>query len=633
MGARHDTMQKQEILTGLCPEENIITNLQKDQQFLHALQALSQDLFFRLDLTNDTIEYYGSSCEFLGLDAVVPDYRNYLRQEKIILPDDLEDVCAQVDAMYRGDEEACMYRLYDKHGNINWFKKEYKLIYDNNGNLIAAIGRCYNMQAQKNMENQINFDSLTGCYRKKVFESLVINYMNRYPENGHTLLLVDLDNFKAINDNLGHQFGDTVLREVGDKLKSIFRDSDYIGRIGGDEFMVFMKSTNNTAIIEFRAHQILEELDTIYRSATHSYRVTASVGIACYPQDANSFHELYDCADLALYDAKNRGKGDFVFYNPLLSKGTMENTLALDVATRALSQHFDYRLVAEIFTTLFDNAEQNNAEDTVNSVLSAIGRRFAVSRAYIFESSSDDNSVYKNTYEWCAEGINPEIDNLQEVALDDFLPLFNQANEDGIIYCNDFSMLDKRESQEILESQGIQSFLHSYIKSDNRFAYAVGFDDCECPRVWSPIEITTLMHVSKIIAQFLHYKQILRDVDSVSNERLSVLNSLNCCAYIIDSETHQIKYFNSITKSLVPDIEIGSICHKVMRGHDEECFNCPLKTMRKEGCMTTRSVIHAEPLDIDMLATASLIPSFQGRESLFVCAARVDDMPEFKGDG
>ncbi|WP_409967816.1 diguanylate cyclase [Bengtsoniella intestinalis] len=607
-------MVPKEVLTQEMEQKEEQSRL-SDQFFLEVIQSLSSDLLFRHNLQTNTMQYFGAAREALGLPELAENYPQCLIEQNVFYPEDVDGFLAQVEDMRRGVEAPCDFRFFQRDGTPAWFRKEYRLSYDSQGRPLEAIGRSRNIQSQKELENQISFDRLTNCYRKEMFETLATHYMEYASHFEHTLLIMDLDNFKAINDNLGHQFGDMVLREVGEKLKSIFRSTDLVGRIGGDEFMVLMKNTGDTVGITRKINQLLDQMDTTYQGPYHSHRISASVGVAVYGRDGKTFKELYDHADIALFDAKNRGKNDFVFYDATLSKGTMENTLAFDVATRVLSQHFDYKIVAEIFSLLFENGD---LEVSMEQVLHILGERFGVSRVYVFECSPQHTDCYDNTYEWCAKGVSSEKEMLQEVPMRIFEPFFDHANEDGIIYCNDLDMLGNEDSKEIMETQGIQSFLHAYIRSGNKFSYVLGFDDCQHPRVWSPMEIATLLHVSKIIAQFVNYKNAIDTMKIINEERLTVLDTLNCSAYIVDIETFSLIYYNRYTQEKYPHLHLGDLCHEGIRGCDNQCDDCPLREIQEEQVDHIRRVVYNDMIGEYLLVNATKLPSYDGKESIFV---------------
>ncbi len=162
-------------------------------------------------------------------------------------------------------------------------------------------------------------DPLVGAYNKSTVESLISEHI--ISGGIGVMLMIDLDNFKSINDNYGHSYGDKVLCEVNDKLNEIFRDNDIIGRVGGDEFLVYLKNVNETSIIVRRAEVVCKALNkTYYMNDKPSVTVSSSVGIALNPDDANSFKELFDKADVAMYAAKKCGKNNYKIYNASMQK-------------------------------------------------------------------------------------------------------------------------------------------------------------------------------------------------------------------------------------------------------------------------------------------------------------------------
>ena len=128
------------------------------------------------------------------------------------------------------------------------------------------------------------------------------------------MCVLDIDNFKKINDTMGHAFGDEVIATLGKRIKSEFRVSDIIGRIGGDEFVIFLKDLKTDEIIEKEASRISGFFKDFQVGTYTKYSPTASIGAALYPRDASDYVSLYKSADTALYKAKKRGKNQLAFY-------------------------------------------------------------------------------------------------------------------------------------------------------------------------------------------------------------------------------------------------------------------------------------------------------------------------------
>jgi diguanylate cyclase (GGDEF)-like protein len=124
-----------------------------------------------------------------------------------------------------------------------------------------------------------------------------------------------MDNFKAINDNFGHMEGDATLSRLADELSKLFRTGDIVGRLGGDEFFVFMAHCTDRKAPLAKTEQIGELFHTIYRLNEAIFCVSASVGIAMFPEQGITFTQLYRSADDALYEAKRRGKNGYALLN------------------------------------------------------------------------------------------------------------------------------------------------------------------------------------------------------------------------------------------------------------------------------------------------------------------------------
>ena len=177
----------------------------------------------------------------------------------------------------------------------------------------------YNKTAEEHnrhlqISNRARMDSLTGILNKATVTDTIIDYLKESePDQIHALLMIDCDNFKKVNDNFGHAVGDEVIKYFASVLKRTFRDSDVKGRFGGDEFMVFMKNTTKEATI-LRATQLNEAIKKPYLKDGKEINISCSIGIAYYPKDGNSFENLFEAADDALYKAKSAGKDRFYVY-------------------------------------------------------------------------------------------------------------------------------------------------------------------------------------------------------------------------------------------------------------------------------------------------------------------------------
>lgn len=171
------------------------------------------------------------------------------------------------------------------------------------------------------LEDKADTDLLTELSNKVATERKIQEYLEDNPNGRAMMFILDIDNFKKINDTMGHAFGDTLLKTLGKEIRTEFRTTDIVGRTGGDEFMVFLKDVNDDLIVEREANRITRFFHDFKAGGDYvKYSASASIGAAIFPDDARNFKDLYVAADQALYRAKKRGKNQLVFYNETMKK-------------------------------------------------------------------------------------------------------------------------------------------------------------------------------------------------------------------------------------------------------------------------------------------------------------------------
>jgi diguanylate cyclase (GGDEF)-like protein/PAS domain S-box-containing protein len=171
-------------------------------------------------------------------------------------------------------------------------------------------------QANTTLQELAYHDSLTGLPNRSLFFDRLNQAMTQAQRGGSglTLMMLDLDNFKGINDTLGHNRGDALLLEVGGRLTGLLRKSDTVARLGGDEFMILLPETADEKDGGRIAEKILEVIQLPYELDEHTVRVTVSIGLALYPKDGETPELLMKNADAAMYQAKEKGRNRFQYY-------------------------------------------------------------------------------------------------------------------------------------------------------------------------------------------------------------------------------------------------------------------------------------------------------------------------------
>lgn len=154
-------------------------------------------------------------------------------------------------------------------------------------------------------------DSLTGLYNRATTQKLIENVLQLEASHTHALFMIDIDNFKQINDGYGHIYGDRILKELSEALKISFGEHEIIGRMGGDEFAVFIPQVHRHGEVLLLGTKLCDYLSS---RKIQGIQVNCSVGVAIAPRDGNNFTKLYENADKALYLAKSLGKNRCCVY-------------------------------------------------------------------------------------------------------------------------------------------------------------------------------------------------------------------------------------------------------------------------------------------------------------------------------
>ncbi|MCR5235154.1 MAG: diguanylate cyclase [Lachnospiraceae bacterium] len=182
--------------------------------------------------------------------------------------------------------------------------------------VLSIINAANFRKSNRELKEQAETDLLTDLYNKVATETKIKEYLDDGVSNKKALMFVlDIDNFKKINDTMGHAFGDEVLSTLGHQLKSEFRINDIIGRTGGDEFIILLKDLKDDATVKKEAGRVATFFKNFKVGEYTKYSATASIGAVEIPTDGVDFDTLYKAADKALYLAKKRGKNQMAFYS------------------------------------------------------------------------------------------------------------------------------------------------------------------------------------------------------------------------------------------------------------------------------------------------------------------------------
>lgn len=498
-------------------EEELRLSVERHQLIMNH----ATDVIFEWNMEKDTLEYSKNWASRLGFNPIYDHVSTKILFSSHINKEDRGIVEKLIRNIKDGAESfETEVRVIDSAGAEIWCRVRVASQCDANQRPIKAIGIITDIDREKRRNERLRElaerDALTGLYNKAAIQSVVQRQMdlNRDKDGYHMLMIIDLDNFKPVNDTYGHLCGDALLKDVGDAMRRMFRSTDLLGRIGGDEFLVYLPDIRDQQSAVRQAEKILDELCKI-RPDRDLEKLSCSIGIVLKPHQEVDYLGMYKNADIALYHVKADGKGSFLFYDqaalgdkiPLNIKNT--DIYASVGAVKASDT--DKELVQYTFQMLYGSTNVNRS---VNRLLEIIGKSYDVSRVYIFENSRD-NTCCSNTFEWCNDAITPEIDNLQNISYDEDLENYHDYfDENGIFYCSDVKVLDP-SVRAILEPQGVYALLQCAIIADGKFKGYVGFVECHENRKWTKAQIDSLTLVANILSIFLANERLKEELEEI----------------------------------------------------------------------------------------------------------------------
>ena len=259
----------------------------------------------------------------------------------------LEEIRA---ALREQREGSAILRNYRKDGSTFWNELHVAPVRGDNGEVTHYVGILNDITDRKHYEEQLeyqaNHDSLTDLPNRNLLQDRVhqaIAYARRH-QCMAAVLFLDLDNFKFINDSLGHEIGDQVLKHVAQRLTASIRDGDTVARQGGDEFVLVLNEVVELEDVKLIMQRIFRSLAQPIRIQKYELYVTCSIGVSLYPRDGVDVPTLLKYADLAMYRAKEHGKNNFQFYTDEMNARILERLL-LETSLRRALERSEFQLV------------------------------------------------------------------------------------------------------------------------------------------------------------------------------------------------------------------------------------------------------------------------------------------------
>ena len=300
---------------------------------------------FNIDITRDEIkegaewlnsQKWGSNVTYQELiNGMIGDFVHPEDEEEFLHTNNTEVIRGRVDSapyyshqirvspqgmlenFSLGEELSNRYKNTEKE--FVWLKLDYIYTRDSLTGDVYAYIAVFDVDLQveqgEKLKQSASTDFLTGVLNRSAMEKRIEEKLTKNIDAG-TFFIIDVDNFKSVNDILGHPVGDKLLKQIASTLSELFRKDDLVGRLGGDEFCVFMNNIIEQELVEAKAEQLNEKCRLeVTGENGEVVKVSVSIGIASSQKDRENYSELYRCADLALYETKRKGKDTYTIYS------------------------------------------------------------------------------------------------------------------------------------------------------------------------------------------------------------------------------------------------------------------------------------------------------------------------------
>jgi diguanylate cyclase (GGDEF)-like protein len=553
----------------------------------------TEDIIFDWNIRDRSVYFSHTFTRKLGREPVTGNFPENAVQSGIVDQRDAQNFLDSFHGLEKGKSSFELeLRLKNAEEESIWFRMIATTVFGGTGEPIRAVGTLQDIDTQKRTlleaADSANRDSLTQLYNRRMTARLIDARLSEQTVTG-SLAVIDIDDFKLVNDSMGHLYGDFVLNQMVRVLLENTGPDDIVGRIGGDEFCVFFSDTIDEWSVRRRASNILATLFDVGRSNTPRYELSASIGIVIKSEEdpVATFEGLFQKADTALYFAKRLGKNCYVIYSAMVEQAMNPHVdgppapLLIDDSVMR-QKLFRDRLADCFFKASNEFSDLNQA---LHSLLGTAGHLIGAGRGIIYEYSGDD-AFFSNTFEWCDDGVPSAREWGRRIASMDYSELKNYFDDNDIFFCPDVRKLPGRNAfEEFVKSRGSLSVLFFMIMERGRRKALLGFEQFESGVLPSYDEMVGLSQFAKLTGLLLIHDQ--------ENQRLfSILsNHVDAASFVIDATDYRLTFCNDKVARRFPAASVGSFCHQAIRGNPEPCADCPLLSDRfKNGGSTVLSL-------------------------------------------
>ncbi len=530
----------------------ILSEILKDEYEVVCVSS-GKEMFEKLEETDPKL---------ILLDIIMPGLDGFEVIEKLKSSDDYNKIPV---IFITGLDDAATEEKGFSLGAIDYITKPFK------DKVIKARIRSYITLYEFIRQTEIlgQNDGLTGLYNKNMTEKVIKKHLDENSSlKSGALMIIDVDNFKSINDNFGHLYGDAVLKHLGTALREIFQKSDVLGRVGGDEFFVFLRNYGDQSVLEMKAAEVCENFARSYEQNGQVINISASVGIAT-TSDSKDFETIYKYADIALYNTKAAGKNGFNLYTG--NESLVYKSERTSIESEATSEDpmdsisiFKENLKEYVFNLV---EETKVAEQSIQSILNMISSHFNFDSASISKFDYQEGYI-KHIKRWMS-GDPTSVSETEDLPLVRFTDIYNLFFKENLLVSTDIDNFD------ILGTSGPDGSISYAFSLKNKkillghITFVKNNCDCELNPKMKKSLIDVCQQLSTVVTNQFLIENSIRQKDNLA----AVLDNIEEPVYVATKDNFKPLFMNKAAREA--DIKMhGRSCFK---SGDGECHSCPLK--------------------------------------------------------
>lgn len=566
------------VIEDITERKSVEEELQRQAERLHILSQAEGEKIIDYNAKTDVMIIRTNDEYGMAQDEIHSRYMQRFNAA-MIYKEDVAYYKAVLESLLKSPKhDTIEFRIKRFDEDYTWYQANLTSLLGAEGYVTRIVGRMINIDDRKKKEMELLLraekDALTGIYNQGATEQLIHNAIEDGNENSlSAMMIIDLDNFKEANDLLGHANGDQLLEKTAGILKEMFKGGDVIGRIGGDEFLVYMRNLESISDADEMAGNIVKQVRYDLDFEGQPIHVTCSVGVAVYPYHGKNYEELFEKADRAVYTVKANGKDGYRVYHAASTTVYHANRKVGYDMTKTID--YDRHIEDQVMQILF---EDKMLESALRSSLELMTAKYQFHRGYI---CGNDSLPISRTIQFMVKKYatgkeaeeHYELKRMVNEILYSFFP--------GVAMIHDYD-LTAEEMREYFRAEGIKSMLYYPLTSQGEFQGAIVFENHEDVQMeLSKSEMEEVRSLFRLMEA--HILQIGL-MDRLQNfvAQVAIFDNMDSFVYVINPDNYEISFINKKVLSDSPNVKIGDICYKALQNRDTPCENCILRNLDKK---------------------------------------------------